>query len=429
MNSAAVAKGLDTLAYAALWLFVLTISWSDSIPMIGGFVLGTWLGLATVVFGLMRVYVFGSLRPLSPLHLWMLAFAGWAALSILWSIDPASTISRAGTYAQQLIAAWLIWEIASKENRVMGLLQAYLFGTIVGSANTLFNFWTGHSSAQFVAASGGTMWDQSRYSIDGFNANDLGLTVALGVPIAVYLMTRKKGSWWFGLLLLMLAVSASALLLTGSRGSLLAVLAGSLMLGFLAMKMTPGRRAACLCLGAVVVIGGLLLIPGNILSRYQNMFEEVQAGTLTHRTLIWTAGLEVFRDHALLGTGAGSYGAAVLRAIDVPYVAHNTFFSVLVELGVIGAMLFCGMLASAVYAVFHMAQRERYLWLAMLLTWTVGVSALTWEYRKPTWFLFAILAAHAGCCRFVVRRTVIYTAATPLPQWQQSLGPRTVDSL
>jgi hypothetical protein len=28
------------------------------------------------------------------------------------------------------------------------------------------------------------------------------------------------------------------------------------------------------------------------------------------------------------------------------------------------------------------------------LTWTIGVSALTWEYRKPTWLLFGLLAAH-----------------------------------
>jgi hypothetical protein len=32
--------------------------------------------------------------------------------------------------------------------------------------------------------------------------------------------------------------------------------------------------------------------------------------------------------------------------------------------------------------------------MTLLLTWTVGVSALTWEYRKPTWFLFSLLTAH-----------------------------------
>jgi len=37
---------------------------------------------------------------------------------------------------------------------------------------------------------------------------------------------------------------------------------------------------------------------------------------------------------------------------------------------------------------------ERHFWITLLLTWSVGVSSLTWEYSKPTWFLFGVLAAH-----------------------------------
>jgi O-antigen ligase len=159
------------------------------------------------------------------------------------------------------------------------------------------------------------------------------------------------------------------------------------------------------------------------------MFDELQEGTLTHRTLIWTAGLDIFRDHALIGTGAGSYGTAVLRAIDRPYVAHNSFLSVLVELGVIGVILFGGLLASMFYSALRMAPRERHFWLAMLITWVVGVSVLTWESRKPTWFLFAMLAAHVHASRTVVRRSVPCGARPTLAPWEQPLHPRAVDSL
>jgi O-antigen ligase len=104
--------------------------------------------------------------------------------------------------------------------------------------------------------------------------------------------------------------------------------------------------------------------------------------------------LEAFRDHAFLGVGAGAYGPTILRVVDVPYVAHNTFLSVLVELGVIGALLLLALLASFYYCAKRMQYLERCLWMTLLLTWTVGVSALTWEYRKPTWFLFSLLTAH-----------------------------------
>jgi len=116
---------------------------------------------------------------------------------------------------------------------------------------------------------------------------------------------------------------------------------------------------------------------------------------MTHRTVIWAAGMDAFRDHALAGVGAGAYGAAVLKAVDIPYAAHNTFLSVLVELGVIGAVIFSALLASIGYCVWRMEYLAKCLWITLLLTWATGVSALTWEYHKPTWFLFGLVTAHA----------------------------------
>jgi len=100
------------------------------------------------------------------------------------------------------------------------------------------------------------------------------------------------------------------------------------------------------------------------------------------------------RDHAFLGVGAGAYGPTVLKAVDIPYVAHNTFLSVFVELGVVGALLLVGLLGSALLSAILMPSLERHFWITLLLTWSVGVSSLTWEYSKPTWFLFGVLAAH-----------------------------------
>jgi len=47
---------------------------------------------------------------------------------------------------------------------------------------------------------------------------------------------------------------------------------------------------------------------------------------------------------------------------------------------------------------------------AILLTGSRG--ALTWEYRKPTWLLFGLLAAHAYSRRRVSRAQLI-SAITP----------------
>ena len=422
-------RSLDTLAYFALWGFVLVLPWSDSIPLLGQFVLGRWLGLLAALLGVLRFFVAGAGRRLSPVHLWMVAFVAWAGLSIVWTIDRDSTIVRLGTYAQLLVAAWLIWELAATETRVVRLLEAYAFGAGLGSISILQNYRSGRAAGDFTGGAGGSVWDQGRYTIAGFNANDLGLTLALSIPIIFYLLTRKKGIAWAALLWGLLSLVIAAILLTGSRGSLLAVGAGALMLPFMMARMPAAKRIVCVCLAIAVVTACVVLAPGGVGERYQGILAEMRGGTLTHRTLIWTAGLDVFRLHPLAGAGAGAYGAAVVRAIDVPYVAHNTFLSVLVELGIVGVLVLGGLLLTLIYYAVRMRSPEKYLWLAILLTWSVGVAALTWEYRKPTWFIFGALAAHA-CSRrtaAAIRPQVRLPEPHWTPAWQQD--PRTVVNL
>ena len=76
-------------------------------------------------------------------------------------------------------------------------------------------------------------------------------------------------------------------------------------------------------------------------------------------------------------------------------VAHNTFFSVMVETGMVGFALFSLFLLSLVLAVRRMQGLKRVVWAMTLLVWGVGVSTLSWETRKPTWLIFALILAEA----------------------------------
>jgi O-antigen ligase len=400
---ARIGTALDRIAYFVLCMFVFSIPWSETLPMFGRFLLASWMGLLALGIVTLRTMITWRVRKLSPLHYGMLGLVAWSVLSIFWTADWDSTVTRAGTYLQLLIVVWLIWELATTETRVLGLLQSYVLGALVCSISTIGNFMIGRTAAQLAAADGRNVWETSRYSITGINANDLALIIALSIPMLVYLLASPKGRVVKALCWLQLVAGFTAILLTGSRGGLLAAMVGLAMLPLTMSRLPRWHRFGSLIACAGLLACAMYLVPPSTWKRLIEVGSELSDGTLTHRTTLWAAGLEAFRDHAFLGVGSGAYGFTVVRAADFSYttgsasnaVAHNTFVSVLVELGVVGALLLFAFLAALFYCALRMRYLERRLWTTLLLTWTVGVSALTWEYRKPTWLLFGLLAAHA----------------------------------
>ena len=81
---------------------------------------------------------------------------------------------------------------------------------------------------------------------------------------------------------------------------------------------------------------------------------------------------------------------------SVGKVAHNSFLSVLVELGLVGFLLFALILTVVVIQAWNQPKWERRFWLTMLIVWTIGASTLTWEHRKTTWLFWGLLVASAA---------------------------------
>jgi O-antigen ligase len=390
-----IGNGLARIAYIVLCALVVLLPWGEDFLMLNGFVLATWIGFALFGIAAMRVLVTQQTRRPSLLHCWMLAFVGWTVLSVLWTTDRGITITRIGTYLQLLVLAWLVWELVPSQRLVEGLLQSYVIGALVASLMTLYNFVHGLTSAQLAAQEGIETWETSRYSVFGVNENDLGVMLALSIPMLFYLLVSSKRPLIKLVCWLQLVAGVTAIFLTGSRGAVAAAVIGLAIFPLIVSRLPRRQKLLSLAACAALIACGIYLIPPSSWERIAETKSELTGGTLTHRTVLWAAGLSVFRDHPFLGVGAGAYGLSILRMVDIPLVAHNTFLSVFVELGVGGGLLLLGLLSCLFYCAFRMRYLERCLWVTLLLTWLVGVSSLTWEYHKPTWLLFALLVAHA----------------------------------
>jgi O-antigen ligase len=99
-----------------------------------------------------------------------------------------------------------------------------------------------------------------------------------------------------------------------------------------------------------------------------------------------------FERNPLLGVGSNMY-----RSVNVENkVAHNSFISVLVELGLVGFILFGCILATAIRQILSQPSWEKRMWLAVLAGWAAAASTLTWEYRKPTWLFLCLIVASSA---------------------------------
>jgi O-antigen ligase len=149
---------------------------------------------------------------------------------------------------------------------------------------------------------------------------------------------------------------------------------------------------------AAVIAGGIAVpavVPAESFARLRRGVDEFQEGTLEGRGQIWRAGIEVFREHSVLGVGVGAFRASVENRLGRAWAAHNTFLAVAVESGIIGLAIFVILILLTLRVIWDLPPPERRLWLILGITWFVGVMNLSWQYRKPTWLLLALLTAHA----------------------------------
>ena len=140
------------------------------------------------------------------------------------------------------------------------------------------------------------------------------------------------------------------------------------------------------------------------------------------RSSIWTVGWRMVEANPVIGVGSGNYTVAephyLLTApgliqdqfiLDTPYVAHNIYLHILAEMGVIGLVLFLGLLglsiASAVRAVriagsattlLEVLGRALVIALAGILAADFFVSE---QYSKQLWLLLALCPALLSIAR------------------------------
>src|SRR5438445_6554445 len=335
---------MSKVAFWSLWCFILVLPWDalTQLPVLGS--IPRLVGLAASAVGVLYILARRRVRPLSWFHLFAALFVLWAGASSFWSIDPEGTRTVFLTYVQLLVLAWLIWEMAWSPDRQRALFGAYVLGAGVAAVLVISNYLLGVAFRPDVVT--------DRFAALNQNPNELGMTLALGIPMAWYVSLSQpdRRIAWMWQVYLPLAITA--ILLTASRGSVISMLVALLIVPATQQRLRLRTKAALYALAVASLTLASDFVPEESLERIKSAPRDI-AGTYfgdprpgdAIRSAIWIAGLEVAREHPLAGVGAGAFGAAVEPTLHNEWVSHQVYLSSLVEDGMVGFLLFLAMLA------------------------------------------------------------------------------------
>ena len=189
--------------------------------------------------------------------------------------------------------------------------------------------------------------------------NGLGLFLAVMIPLAAhrYVMARTR----IGRALHALAIGAVIIGLVGtfSRGSWLAVLAGSGVL----LLSRDWRLAGRIWLVALVCVVVVDLGSGGALR--DTVQRTLGDWVLEQRAALMIVGVLMFLEHPIIGVGPGGFadnldrfGAQVSQLWDVQPTPHNAYVQMAAETGVIGLVAFVAFLAVTLWALLKEVRRS-----------------------------------------------------------------------
>jgi O-antigen ligase len=231
----------------------------------------------------------------------------------------------------------------------------------------------------------------------GENLNAAATHMAIAVVAAVgLLLSRFQLSSKLKVVLGAVTVpSILAMISTGSRGGIVAFVAGLLVYLLPYWKKKHNIIAVAGC--AVALIGVILLIKStpDLMARWEESYYE---GKLSDRENIFLDTISMISEQPLFGWGPIEYGFELgsRKGSLEPNDTHNLVLHLLAEVGVVGAIPFLIGVGLALYhawtarlGVFGLLP---FAILVTILTANMSGNNLVW---KPQWLMFALIASRA----------------------------------
>jgi len=178
-----------------------------------------------------------------------------------------------------------------------------------------------------------------------YGPNYFGISLLLIIPIAFYNFFNSENMFGKSLSIVSFAILCLALAFTQSRGAMIGFVFVIMMLFWM-----PKRKIASVFLILVMLGIGTAAFPKTFwrrveMTRISGEIQHEGAVSTTRRWQLAQAGLKIIVDRPIFGVGIGNFFWESREYMPIfPGLAHNMYIEVAAELGLIGFVLFMGII-------------------------------------------------------------------------------------
>ena len=333
--------------------------------------------LVTVLFLLIALLYYKSIPlPRNRFLLLFFIYTVFTILSTAWSIDKTNTLQYSlGTILPSFVVVLYLYHSIRDKSDIDRVFNAYAWGSTIVSLIALYMFATGFRFANTT--------DEARLTVLGQDQNELSFLLSWGIVSVIYLLryTQINNSKKIIHIVQMLLL-AFTILSTGSRTGFVILLA--IVFIFLTLYTKKGRIIYITPLLVAAIFLLFNYLPESISSRLFETTEQIQAGDLTGRGLIWQLGFSAFQSEGawIQGTGFKLFRTLMDIHYGWPKAPHNTYFVTLIELGIIGLSLYFLMIWELIKKAFFLYRKESIYFSLLIIPILLAMMTLGTETRR-----------------------------------------------
>lgn len=396
-------QAVSPISIAILCVVAFLICWSPN---------QRYIALALVA----AITVSGRIPRLGTPDVLALILAVWVVATLGWTPNVDVTLPSVYLYGACCLLFLAVRHLVTTRRSLLAVGGAYLVGCVIRAVQLI-----AESLAAGAPARGGALDLNVRYGIEGYNINFTAYSLVTGCVLAIVVTNVSGLPRLIKLgIYAMLPVLAYAVLLSGTRGALVA-------LGGAAICLVVGRLMPRLCalIAAAAAPVALALVPLGItesaLLWFESYLGQRTTGDLSGRLVVWPEALAAWSDSLFLGNGPGVFPISNSMGIG----AHNLVLTVGNDLGLLGLLIYVAVVASALaVAWLRSASGPRLVsvfLIALLPIWLTG----HWEVAMGFWLLLAavsVFPSAAAAPSGVRQRAAVPTRGTAVGQLRQPAG-------